>query len=268
MTEKYSWIPIYTEIANKLQDYEKKQPYLISLLKEMKDAGFKTISIKDEDKPNHKIDLEEIDPFTFFANFNRATIHENKYKILTFLKDKLDLKSNIPTDFNGVPTVNNQKSWFFSYNYERKKDDIPKLWEFFRQSLNSAFISGSIFNNVLKIKGVKTNITIGLFWIKPDVYLPLDANTQKFLKNQITDVTYDNTYESYKAIIEKAHGLKMPFYELSHKAFGDLPMELSTELPTLKLLAQKSQIIFYGPPGTGKTYKAREISVNFIKDTS
>jgi len=178
------------------------------------------------------------------------------------------LKSNIPTDFNGIPTVNNQKSWFFSYNYERKKDDIPKLWELFRQSLNSAFISGSIFNDVLKIKGVKTNITIGLFWIKPDVYLPLDANTLKFLKNQITDVTYDNTYKSYKAIIEKAHALRIPFCELSHKAFGDLPTELSTELPILKLLDQKSQMIFYGPPGTGKTYKAREIAVDFIKEKS
>jgi len=263
MTEKYSWIPIYEEIAIKLQDYEKKQPYLISLIKEMKDAGLKTISIEDKDETTHKIDLEEIDPFTFFANFNRSTTRENKYKILTFLKDKWDLKSGIPTEFTGIPTANNLKSWFFSYKYERKNDDISKLWELFRQSLECTFISDSIFNDVLKIKGVKANITIGLFWINPDVYLPLDANTLKFLKNEITDATYDDTYESYKAIIEKAHGLGMPFYELSHNAYGS-PIGPKPNLFILKLLDQKSQMIFYGPPGTGKTYMARNLAANFI----
>ncbi len=42
----------------------------------------------------------------------------------------------------------------------------------------------------------------------------------------------------------------------------------SRNIAVLNLLDQKSQIIFYGPPGTGKTYKAREISVNFIEETS
>lgn len=262
MTDKFSWIPIYKEIAIKLQDYEKRQPYLISLIKEMNDSGLKTISIEDKDKTNHKINLEEIDPFTFFANFNRNTKKENKIEILNFLKNKINLKSKIPTEFTGIPTANNQNSWFFSYKYERKKDDIPKLWELFRHSLDDTLINDSIFNDVLKIKGVKTKITIGLFWINPDVYLPLDANTLKFLKEN-----YDNTYGSYKRIIEKAYGLGMPFYELSHKAYRDLPGP-TKESPILKLLDQKSQMIFYGPPGTGKTYKAREIAVNFIEEKS
>lgn len=264
MTEKYSWIPIYEEIAIKLQDYEKEQPYLISLIRKMNDKGLTTISIEDEDEPTHKIDLEEIDPFTFFANFNRNTKIENKCEILNFLKDEFNLKSKIPTEFTGIPTVDNRKSWFYSYKYERKSDDISKLWKLFRQSFDDTFINDSIFNDVLKIKGIKTNITIGLFWINPDVYLPLDAKTLKFLKNVIVDITYDDTYESYKTIIEKAHGLEMPFYELSRKAYEDLPPKTTEDFSIIKLLNQKSQMIFYGPPGTGKTYMARNSAVNFI----
>ena len=39
-----------------------------------------------------------------------------------------DMKSDVPTDFTGIPIVNNQRSYFFGYKSYRGKDDIENLW--------------------------------------------------------------------------------------------------------------------------------------------
>ena len=64
-----------------------------------------------------------LDLFTFFGTFNRDVKFENRIKVLIHLKDKLKLTSNLPSDFSGIPTMNNQNSWFYwGGNPENEKD--------------------------------------------------------------------------------------------------------------------------------------------------
>ncbi len=88
------------------------------------------------------------------------------------MKTKFSLITDVPTDFNGIPVFNNQKSWAFAYKKNRLAKDIPLLWEMAENGLNNPdHIDPDLFNNCLKIKGIgATYLTIGLFWINPEKF--------------------------------------------------------------------------------------------------
>ena len=58
----YTWVPTHEAIAQKLLAYEHRQQELITILK---NAGEKSLNDKDHD--GRTIELDEIDPFTFFC---------------------------------------------------------------------------------------------------------------------------------------------------------------------------------------------------------
>ncbi|MCK5665619.1 MAG: hypothetical protein KAI17_19160, partial [Thiotrichaceae bacterium] len=62
---QYSWVPVFQAIANELPKYENKQKLLIQWLK---DIGIEK-GLTDQAEENFEIELEEIDPFTFFSMF-------------------------------------------------------------------------------------------------------------------------------------------------------------------------------------------------------
>ena len=81
-----------------------------------------------KDKNGNFIDL---DLFTFFGTFNRDVKFENRITVLRHLKDNLTLTSNLPSDFDGIPTMNNQNSWFYWGGNPENEKDITKLNELF-----------------------------------------------------------------------------------------------------------------------------------------
>ena len=102
----FTWQPIYKELIEKLLPYRDRQGDLIRMLKSIDGKGLKIISLTDVDADDKQKPLEVIDPFTFFANFNRGTTHENRRSILAELKRELGLKSELPSDFDGLPGIN------------------------------------------------------------------------------------------------------------------------------------------------------------------
>ena len=46
-------------------------------------------------------------------------------------KRLLNISADVPSDFDGVPLLNNQKSHFFGFRPDRKPDDIENLWRLF-----------------------------------------------------------------------------------------------------------------------------------------
>jgi 5-methylcytosine-specific restriction protein B len=113
--DQFTWIKIYKEIAAKLREYRDKQQELVSILTDMQKRGLPTISLMDKNAQGNQIPLSEIDPFTFFANFNRGIKTETRIEILKMLKDFWGLTSSIPGDFSGIPVVSNQQAWFIAY---------------------------------------------------------------------------------------------------------------------------------------------------------
>jgi hypothetical protein len=277
MDEKYTWIPIYTEIADHLLSYKDNRKELIEIIRKMGDEGLKTISLKDRDENNNEIDLEDIDPFTFFSNFNRGTTDKNRINILTKLKELWQLKSSLPEEFTGIPVVSNLKSWMFSFKKERFPDDINKLWELFTEAVKARSIEDineQTFNNCIKIEGVKENITMGLYWINPNIFLSLDSRSRDYLK-QYFNLTHNIDirqigYKGYKDLINKIKQItSKEFYELSYEAWvtgTNKKSATNKNQPTQTDIKQNQihkeniplNLVLYGPPGTGKTYKLKD----------
>ena len=63
----------------------------------------------------------------FLAYSIAKSLQKSGHAILSEIKQKFGLTSPLPEDFDGIPVVNNQRSWFFSYQYRRQKDDIPEV---------------------------------------------------------------------------------------------------------------------------------------------
>ena len=98
----------------------------------------------------------------------------------------LGVNSALPKDFDGLPILNNQNSWFFAYQPWRKPHDIPRLWRVFRLALgdnpleNADFLKA--FDEALEVKYTNLNLTMGLFWICSDTFLNLDLTNRQYLK--------------------------------------------------------------------------------------
>lgn len=181
----FSWIPMYTELAKKILPYRNRQSELIQLLKELGAEGIPAGSTFDKDDKGTKIPLTTIDPFTFYTCFNRNLTVENKRKILTHLKAKLQLQSEVPTDFDGIPVVQALAAWFFPFKSDRKPDDIPSLWTLAESVVAKPpeELDPKLFERCLQILSVgPAKLTMGMFWLNPKHYIACDANNRELFE--------------------------------------------------------------------------------------
>ncbi len=127
MTSQFTWIPIYSELANVLIHWQDRQAELIAFLENLREQKFVITRLIDKDENGANFLLQEIDPFTFFGVFNRGIRFEQRIAILKEMKDLFNLHSSLPSDFDGIPILNNQSSWFIAYKKDRRGDDILKV---------------------------------------------------------------------------------------------------------------------------------------------
>lgn len=83
----FSWISIYEEAATKLLQFKDRNHELVLMLERMKTQGLKAMPLLDKDASGRSFLLEEIDPFTFLANFNRGIRDDNRIELWRFLKN-------------------------------------------------------------------------------------------------------------------------------------------------------------------------------------
>lgn len=203
-----SWIPLYEELATALLAYEDRQAELIALLAQLKKDGLTILPLVDRTKTGTR-QMEVIDPFTFFAAFNRSIKTATRIAILDALKTKLTLKAPVPSDFESIPIVDNQASWFFPYATVRDAGDIPALWRLAREVLtkNVAEIDATAFDRCRAIKGVGDGkLTMGLYWVRPRLYLPLDRRTRELLEAKGIDPVLpdDDGWAAYLRVLRNA----------------------------------------------------------------
>jgi 5-methylcytosine-specific restriction protein B len=183
--DKFSWTKIYPEIATSLLQFKQNRKKLIDLLIDI----YEDIKMKFPYMEQDGSTVEDIDPFTVMGCFNRGITTDNRIAILTRLKNRLALVEEVPQDFDGIPILNNMKSWFFSYKDTRNQSDIQNLWDMFEVALSYAdgpnsenrnrFIA--VYNTVTKQKLIRWNLTMGLFWSRPNVYINLDDCNRRFI---------------------------------------------------------------------------------------
>ena len=263
---KFTWIPYYKKFAEKLLQFSDNRDALLNLIYDHREELMANYL---HDKKGEKDLCKDIDPFTTFGLFNRKINRQNRIKCIQFFKDQFNISANVPSDFIGIPILNNRKSLFFGFRSDRKEDDIQNLWNLFKKVVNNEDFEQE-YNKVIKQYAIKVNITMGLFWIRPNDFLAFDSTNRTYVKEQY-GINLPNKapeYSEYMSILEDikkkmASGeiKEDTFYEISANANEGSYSSSEEELeePSWydeKVLIWKRQknIVLYGAPGTSKTY--------------
>ena len=228
-----TWQPLFHELALKILEFQDRQPELVELLKA---AG---VNVNHDEGPA----LSEIDPFTFFSLVLKRTSDSRTIAILAKLKERLNLQSPLPEDLNGVPWSNPMSAWFFSYRSKRQKDDIPTLWSLAHQALGNN-VNPETFEKALNIRQVKlARLTQGLFWLNPDVFLPLNSVVTSYLAAcGVPNADKVTTLQELNQVLSRARVLAPNFPTLSYRAWvGKNPIQLAgDQFPFSQFVAEAS----------------------------
>lgn len=219
----FTWIPIYRELARQLLQYRFRQNELIELLKEIKDEGLPVIRLGDLDIGDVRIEIDEIDPFTFFATFNRGITNEGRLRILEFIKTKWGLASALPEDFAGIPVANNMKSWFFHWKKDRTAEEIPNLWNLAGEVLEKPCneLSFEILDLCVERYSLRA-ISMAMFWFNPKEYVALDSLNRRYLKKLRIETDNIRSAADYLVLVPQVKAeIEMDFPTLSLNAFNE-----------------------------------------------
>lgn len=223
MDNKFTWPPLYEELAKALLRYKEDRTALVQWIyddlgKVTRTDGQSLVAYLKQKDGSRIID---IDPFSVFAIFNRSTSWENRTELLNHFKKNFGLAEDIPTDFNGIPTVDARRSFFFSWKSDNSKV-IHDLWQLFEEVISDHDISEA-FDQVLENGMPKYSLTMCLFWIYPKKYLSLDSRNRSYLEsfgfpNEFPKFNYDEYSNLMTKVQKKINNGDIPcssFLELS-----------------------------------------------------
>ena len=179
-----SWVKFYMELADKLLPYKNDRKSLIEKVK----AIFTAINMR---LPKLEADnnIVDIDPFTIFALFNKGITNANRIALLKEFAKVFSVEAVVPDSFDGIPVVNNMAATFYYFVGDRQENDIENLWQVFVSALEyanthteeskKAFIKA--YNVAVQQKGIRWNLTMALYWIRPYEFINLDSRNRWYL---------------------------------------------------------------------------------------
>jgi 5-methylcytosine-specific restriction protein B len=181
-TDTHEWTHFYTEIANKILEYQNNRRELLMKVK---------MILLTTDNEDYFDDTDEICPFSVMGVFNRGIDEANRINILELFAKTFDIITPIPTLFSDFPLLLSMDPRFYedkATGYNRTKH-IDKLWDLFEAAIfladsPSREIKGrfiEFYNYVISQPCRRHNITFGLFWIRANYYIPLYETTKKRL---------------------------------------------------------------------------------------
>ncbi|MBX8993060.1 MULTISPECIES: AAA family ATPase [Staphylococcus] len=236
-----TWIGFYKELAEKLLKYKYNRDELIEHVKNIYENT--NIRMPKLEKDHQLVD---IDPFTVFGLFNKSAMKaSNKIKILETVAEIFNINSEVPINFESVPTINTMNATYYYFLGDREDKDIDNLWSLFENALAYAknkteeykrqFIK--YFNLVIAKKGNgNSKITNGLFWIAPEVYANLDSRTRwyvfetnkvpskfinhnEIISNKISAEQYLEIVNQLKDYLSSEDTVMNDFVDLSYEAW-------------------------------------------------
>lgn len=187
LKKKYQWVNFYSELADALLPYKNDRQALMSILKKI----YSEVGMNYPFKERGETDYDDICPFTTFSAFNKGIKDKNRIALLKQFATHFSLKEDVPVEFEGIPVTMNLSSSFFAYKENRGEHDIDNLWNLFEKALSYSKDSSetnraefiNAYDTVIKQKQVKWNITMGLYWIRPNTFINLDSTNRAFVQN-------------------------------------------------------------------------------------
>lgn len=276
---RLSWINFYGEFAKKLLKFKSNREELVKIVFGM---DSKYISYFRDYKNDEGKAYSYVDPFSVFGIFNRSMTDENRIQICSYFKDKFGMVCDVPSDFDSVPVLNPQKSVFVFREYIGKgvKDVFWNLYELILSESFDRERFCELFDKIIQYKGVRWNITMALYWIRPYDFMPLDKNSREYLANSLgLDVfgvkdlsgkNYLKLIDTVKYEIDNQKIIENSIPEISYRAWKNNNETEKTHKNMesqncninkfTTLLKSTRNLILTGAPGTGKTYLAKEIA--------
>lgn len=175
----YQWVPFYEALADKLLTYNDRQNDLFDLMKRAasRQPLMKYLHFEREDWWGPR--RHRIDPFSIFGVMNRGTTDANRTVLAKIIADTFRIELPAPTQFAGIPVLDNRKSFFAG---------VDEVWDLFLLAMKAAEKGAfseafkAAFEKAMAVSGNGLAlITIGLYWIRPRVFMPLDRNSCSFV---------------------------------------------------------------------------------------
>lgn len=232
---QFEWINFYSEFATKLLEFKNKRAELITDIQ----SAYSAINMKLP-KLEREDSIIDIDPFTVFGLFNKGITNANRIAILESFATVFNIKSKVPNNFDGIPVLNNLKATYYGFKDDRQAADIDNLWGLYESAINLAEkddaanreIFTKWYDTVHDQLGIRWNITMGLYWIRPYEFINLDSINRGFIvdpdnmpvdfvnsvKKKLNKVPYASEYLAIKDAC--LHALKDSDYE--YKNFPEL----------------------------------------------
>lgn len=189
----FQWADFYKAVAEKLLTYADNRTPLIEGIHQIATRVQGLDYLQDKFPDDSSGPLQDICPFTVIGTFNRGMTDANRKRIAGELANFLGVTVPVPSSFEGIPVLNNHRSWFFEYANMRGEGDIDALWRVFVAAQNlvddgqpdtrDAFIQA--YDAAIQVRGVAWNLSIGLYWVCPWEFPTLDSQSRRYIQKRL-----------------------------------------------------------------------------------
>lgn len=191
--QRFEWADFYEAVAEKLLTHADDRTSLIEGIHEIASRVPGLTYLQDKFPDGTSGPLRDICPFTTMGTFNRSMTDANRKTIAGELAKLLGVTVPVPPSFEGIPVLNNQRSWFFAYADKRGAGDIDALWKVFvaaskmvdgdQLDTRDAFIRA--YDEATQVWGVAWNLSTGLYWAHPWEFLTLDSQSRHYINKRL-----------------------------------------------------------------------------------
>lgn len=195
---RFRWARFYQAIAdglrNPLLNLRNDRRPLIDVLQQLQPSveGL-ALLCGDQFADGSKGFIQDIDPFTLFGLFNRGIRDSQRQAIAGAIARFLGVQEPVPENFDGIPVLNNQNSWFFPYAKSRDPAQIDALWQVFESGLALAEGDTELaiatfrndFDAAMAHPWVAWNLTFGLYWCRPWSFPSLDGRARAYISEKL-----------------------------------------------------------------------------------
>lgn len=181
-----TWTSFYQELADRLLPYKANRGKLIAKLQDAYSSmGMKFPKLDSMATP------ADIDPYTVFGLFNKGITNSNRNRIVAQLAKTFDIEAECPSDYDGVPVLNNLNATFYALtgDVRRHEYDIDNLWRVFETEIALAanpsvtmrdeFVRA--YDKTIGQFGLGWKLTMGIYWVRPFAFINLDSRNRWFI---------------------------------------------------------------------------------------